>query len=697
VTFLHEWFLVGLGASLVPLLLHIVQTRRIRKVYFSTLFFLKMIHKQRSLRIRLSRLLLLLVRMGLAAMITLVFAQPYFTTASLAFMNPGPRIVGAVWDNSGATRATDSRLSVIEKLKTRFADFVSTLSDKDTLVVVCTSPAPRMVYRGPPSNFQMSSLPGPTLAGADRPRSLEMVSDFFKANPSSETLLAIFSDFRKTAWPQDSIQRVKAFRTLLFPWRLATYANWAITNVEFKPPVVAVGEPVVANVTLRYCTSGPNVSTTLTVQADGRTIDKRTMAASTEPIFSQISINGLKEGLHRLTFRLSPDNLDLDDERETEVRVLPYRHVLLVNGKKRANPSQDEGYFLRKILGTSAAPKKGLLTKEVFELSLSEDLRDYQTIVLTGVKTLPAPIVEKLSKFVESGGSCLVFLGDQVDVESYNSGILGWTGLALSRRVDSTGGPRAGSGDGGLFASIFDPLFWQSVIVDRYFLCLRKGKTEGVSIPLTMPDGTPMLIVVQKGSGAALFVNTASTLESGDLPLHPIFPILVGESIRVAVGAPIQQYSVGQRIVLNLGQSELDAVLSVQGPGGRITTLKPTHVGASLGVVFEETHRPGVYRFMRQTRDGARSTAFVVEPPAVESDLTPLAPATVSLLWPEAVVCSDDKGAKAPTVMTTRVFSFVDLLLFLAVILVTVELYLVWDLERQIQIRAELVRAQVRA
>jgi hypothetical protein len=685
VTFLHQWFLVGLAAALVPLFLHVVQTRRIRKVPFSTLFFLKMIHRQRSLRIKVSRLLLLLARIALALLITLVFAQPYFTSPSLAFLNPGPRLVGILWDNSGASRATDGRQTVLELARARLSGFVGSLTSKDSLVVVSTSPAPRIVYRGDPSRFSVSTAPEATFAGGDRERALEILGEAFRATPSSETLLAIFSDFRKSVWKEQTARVAKGSRTLLFPARFGVYVNWGITRADVAPTVSAVGEPVMAKVSLRFYSSGAQSPTTLKVIIDGQVVDTKTMAASSEPIHSQIAISNLREGIHRVTFRLSPDSLDLDDSREVVVRVLPHRQVLLVNGKKRASPSQDEGFFLRKVLGTTASPRRGILAREVYELP-GEDLRGFQAVVLTGVKTVPGPLAVRLSGYVEAGGTLLVFLGDSVDPVSYNAQLMKWFGLELSRRVESSGAVRVAERVTGVLEPILDQPYWQAVSVERYWLCLRKTKVEGLLTPLSVADSSPYLVTLSKGIGTAVLLNGSSGLESGDLPLHPIFPILVSESIKLATGAPLEQFATGGRVILPLAPGEMDGVLSIEAPGGRSTPLKPTRVGSTLGVVYDETHQPGIYNFVRRSRDGARQTAFVIAPPPVESDLTPLSSTDLEEWWPKATVVDGDErapGAARAGRVVSRV-SLVDAMLFLALLIVLAELYLVWDLERQI-------------
>ncbi|MBI4861681.1 MAG: BatA domain-containing protein [Candidatus Riflebacteria bacterium] len=684
-TFVHHWYLLGLGAALVPLLLHIIHTRRIRKVQFSTLHFLKMIHRQRSLRIRLSRLLLLLARMGMVALICCAFAQPYFTSPTFAYLNPGPRLVALVWDNAGSTRATDGRQTVMERMRTMADAFLSTLAARDTLVVVTTSPVARVIYRGGARDFDPARLPGATASSGDRARAVEMVQEAYRTTSSIETWLAIFSDFRKAAWPQELTRSAKANKVALFPAALHAYHNWGISRVEVTPPAVAVGEPVVLTITLNYFSTGEQRSTSLGVKVDGKVLDNRIMAASVEPIRTQLALSGLKEGLHRITLSLSPDALGLDNDRQTQVRVLPHRRILIVNGKKRATPAQDEGYFLRRVVGTPTSPRRGFQTREIFELTEGEDLTEHQLVVLAGVKTISPQVSKKLSRYVSDGGAVLVFLSENVDPASYNASVLPWFGFELSRRVEQGGALKVAEGVAGPLEEILDPTFWQSVAVDRYYLLTRKAKLEGVLAPVVLPDGTPALSVSTLGAGTAVLVNTSAGTESGDLPLHPIYPALVSACSRLSTGAGLEQYPAGQRIVFSLGESDLEALLSIQAPDGKLTALKPSHGSTSLQVVFDDTHRPGIYHFVRRAKQHARTTPFLVVPPSQESDLTTIPAAELVTRFPGALVSEPGRRASnAAAVRVTAFLTLADILIFLAIALVIVELFLVWDLERQI-------------
>src|SRR3954471_13454989 len=103
-TFLSPWYLVGLLAALIPLIIHLSRSRRTKKMRFSTTrFFTEQF--LRSYRMsRLRELLLLACRMALFGLLAMALAQPFFApkAGAGALAGGGPRTVVLVLDDSAS-------------------------------------------------------------------------------------------------------------------------------------------------------------------------------------------------------------------------------------------------------------------------------------------------------------------------------------------------------------------------------------------------------------------------------------------------------------------------------------------------------------------------------------------------------------------------------------------------------------------
>jgi len=75
-SFLNSIILFGLAAAAIPLLIHLLARRRLKKVYFSSLTFLKSMQKSQLRWLKIRQLLLLIVRTLIIIFLVLAFARP---------------------------------------------------------------------------------------------------------------------------------------------------------------------------------------------------------------------------------------------------------------------------------------------------------------------------------------------------------------------------------------------------------------------------------------------------------------------------------------------------------------------------------------------------------------------------------------------------------------------------------------------
>jgi uncharacterized membrane protein len=75
-TFLNPAILFGLLAASIPILIHLLNLRKLKKIEFSTLIFLKELQKNKIRKIKIKQWLLLLLRVLLILFIVLAFARP---------------------------------------------------------------------------------------------------------------------------------------------------------------------------------------------------------------------------------------------------------------------------------------------------------------------------------------------------------------------------------------------------------------------------------------------------------------------------------------------------------------------------------------------------------------------------------------------------------------------------------------------
>ena len=124
--FLTPLFLAaGAAAASLPLIIHLLNRERARRLVFSTVQFIKMSHQANIQQHRLKQLLLLLMRILILALLGLAFARPFFAKKPAAMGETGgKRNVVVILDNSYSmgyrdtfNRAKKEATKIVEKAR----------------------------------------------------------------------------------------------------------------------------------------------------------------------------------------------------------------------------------------------------------------------------------------------------------------------------------------------------------------------------------------------------------------------------------------------------------------------------------------------------------------------------------------------------------------------------------------------------
>src|ERR1700741_1709528 len=98
-SFLYPAFLFGLFALAIPVIIHLFNFRRFKKVYFTNVRFLKELKQETESKSKLKHLLILIARLLEVTCLVLVFAQP-FIPLSDSRIKTGQKAVSVFIDNS---------------------------------------------------------------------------------------------------------------------------------------------------------------------------------------------------------------------------------------------------------------------------------------------------------------------------------------------------------------------------------------------------------------------------------------------------------------------------------------------------------------------------------------------------------------------------------------------------------------------
>jgi hypothetical protein len=237
--FLQPWMLAGLPIALLPILIHLINLRRHRKVYWGAMMFLLAATQQRRGHTRLRHWLILAMRvLGLASLIFLV-SRP-LAGRWFSWFSGAPDTIVVVLDRSASMDQQDLQRGVSKRelALEQLATSLERTGMPRQLVLVESSGRPPQLLESPQALREQPDV-GATDTTTNLPALLQSSLDYLVANQAGRTDIWVCSDLQAADWNADSGQwaAVRAgFQDLKSPTRfhLLTYPQPAPDNASVR-------------------------------------------------------------------------------------------------------------------------------------------------------------------------------------------------------------------------------------------------------------------------------------------------------------------------------------------------------------------------------------------------------------------------------------------------------------------------------
>lgn len=443
--FVHPALLWGLALVGIPLLIHLINMLRHRRVPWAAMEFLLESQRRNRRWIMLRQLLLLLLRMTAVAAVVMILAQPMLSSGWGAIFGGARTHHIVLLDDSlsmserrGDTAAFDRAKEAISRLGADLArrgvPQTFTLlrfskagapgrgAEPDLLEVIVSGAFPARL------DETLDGLMASQLAAGPLP-ALEAIDRISTPDDSTRRVVYLVSDFRARDWAEPQQLRERLSELIDSQTRLNFIAsaevpqtNLGVTAIAPRPGTVAAGVPIAMEVTVRNFSSEPASNVAVSLEEDGSSrpgfvIEEIGAGRSESRRFPVLFPTA---GAHRVLARLEDDALVADNTRHAVVDVPLDERVLLVDG----DPEARDARFLATALAPGGTVRTGLSPLVETPRYLAEQPLDgFQTIYLTNVAHLERAAVDALEKFVQAGGGLAIFVGPQSNPAAVNEGL----------------------------------------------------------------------------------------------------------------------------------------------------------------------------------------------------------------------------------------------------------------------------------
>ncbi len=226
-SFLNPFFLFGLLAASIPIVIHLFTRRRPREVQFSTLEFLSEVNQSEIRRLKIKQWLLLLLRALAVAAIALAMSRPALR-GDVGLKSGAATTVVVLVDQSGSMGAAAGApgaeaVNLLSRARRTVEDLLATLGPQDELMLVPYDRAPHPTTPSPSSDLgrlraaaQSLSL---TASTTNHAKALEVAAAALTRSASLNRELFWISDFQTTGFVgPDGRETAPGFRAPDGPW-----------------------------------------------------------------------------------------------------------------------------------------------------------------------------------------------------------------------------------------------------------------------------------------------------------------------------------------------------------------------------------------------------------------------------------------------------------------------------------------------
>jgi hypothetical protein len=462
--FVHPGFLAGAALISSPIIIHLINRMRFKRVRWAAMEFLLKSQKRNRRRLIIEQLLLLALRCFLVLLCAILVYRLFGGSFGLfgfsfGFTQPQNTLHVVVLDDS-LSMSDRWREDGEPKDSFRLAKDVITQEIAKNALQARTAQRLVLIHLSDPTtprfdgrlNDESADELQRVLADAectalhlDLVKGVEAAKALFDQNPLDRRILHLVSDFRQRDWGETSSEGLTRaleaisqagakinFIDAAHPYRNETQSlvqyhdNLGVVELRPETRVAAQDMPVQFTLTVANYGVGERKNLRVVIRVNGRERPEASLTLLSVPPGQtsqtlQVAFDQL--GFNQVTASLAAEESGLtgDDVRYAAVEIRKQVPILLIDGAPSVGTrSGGDTYYLQTLF--NAARSYQVVSRGTSELE-QPALDRYPSIYLLNVRELSDKARKNLEAYVGDGGSVAFFLGDQVRPEYYTNSL----------------------------------------------------------------------------------------------------------------------------------------------------------------------------------------------------------------------------------------------------------------------------------
>ncbi len=598
--FLNPAILMGLLAASIPILLHFLNLRKLKKIEFSTLSFLKELQKSKIRNIKLKQWLLLVLRVLIIMFLVFAFARPTIESFNITGSSSVKTSAVFIIDNTYSMSVVGEKGSLFNQAKKIAKDILSEFEEGDELSIVTvgepgqqlTTSKITILEKGL-TDIELHPVSG-TLEDA-----LYTASEILSKSKNFNKEIYVISDFQQNRLRRISDKNEAALefhentKLYFIPFENGELSNVTLNELKTNNQIFEVNKPISFSALVVNNGNKIENNSTLSLFINGQRVSQKSFSlspAQQQEIILETTINST--GLLEITTELEDDDIIIDNTAYTSIFIKENVDVLILHDNK------NDIFFLEQALNNSG---DNINVSSVNSLNRSRiSLPDYDVVFIVGINNLFDD--EKLIDYFNEKGKLVLMPGSNSNVINFSNFCDALTLTSPTNAVGSFENEEVTSSieNINLNHPVFTNLFVnenKSVIESpkiKYYFKFPSQLRESKIISLI--DGSPFLF--EKTNNKVMVFNVSPNLAWSDFPIKGIFAPLINKCVSYIASNTSNEnnYLAGDQIDVKLSGLNSN-LLKLEKPSSENEFINLDSLSKKIYYQYSDTKQTGFYKF----------------------------------------------------------------------------------------------------
>jgi hypothetical protein len=547
--FVQPYFLLGLIAIAIPVVIHLFNFRRFRRIYFSNVTFLKEIKQETQKKSKIKHLLVLISRILAIAMIVIAFAQPYIPTGSKV-NNTKRNIVTIYIDNSFSMQAVSPKGTLFDDAVSKAKEIAGSYQPTDLFQLLTND------FEGRHQAFytreEFLQLLSELEVSASTKKLSEIITrqkDLLSTVSGKEKAAFLLSDFSEVNCDFAEMNPDTSVSIHLIPLSANETNNVFIDSCWFDSPVKQMNQHVELSVLIKNMSDADaeKIPVKLTINGKQRTLASADIAAGSE---TEVKLPFVisEKGIQNAVVDIIDNPVIFDDKFYFSFTVAEKLKVLDIYGKEEIN-------YVKSLFENDSTIE--LTSSDVNKLDYSA-ISASDLVIVNGLKNISSGLEQELVKYAGQGGSIAIFPGTDAEITSYNI-FTSALGLPAYKETDTAETKVSDINTGHkIFVDVFEkiPENMDKPVVYKHYPLKGKVLASDENI-MKLQNGDPFLLSVESGKGMVYLSSVPLSTEFSNFPKHALFvPVLYNMAL-FSVPFGNLYYTIGNEISIETKSREV--------------------------------------------------------------------------------------------------------------------------------------------